>query len=99
MALIDTPSGAQYSLSQDQTFRARVLIETLTVARDVYNEAGGTTGHAQRATLAKLVALDPAAYAALFAFGVAVQRTDGTPGTDGDIYSALMFLWNFYAGV
>lgn len=98
MALIDTPSGIQYSLSQDTVFRARVEIQAVTVARDIYVESAQTAGHVARAALATKVSLDPLTYAGIFAVGVAVQRSDGTPGTDGDIYSAVFSLWSLYAG-
>lgn len=101
MALGDTASGVQYSLSQDTVFRARVLIQVVTVARDVYTETPPPSNHAVRAALSTKVSLDPVTYAAIFAVGVAVQSSGSTPGsppTDGAIYSAITFLWNLYAG-
>lgn len=96
MALADTGYGLTYSLSQDTVFRARVEVAVVTMARDVFQEDAGTANHAARLALANKVVASPAGYAATFSLGVAVQRGDGTQGTDGDLYSAVSFLWNLY---
>lgn len=104
MAALGLGQGA--TLAVDTTLRGRVAMAFYFVARTVFAESTGTTGHEQRERLARSIAFQDAAafqtYTALvvtdpaiIAAGPATQAAI----TDGQIVDAVTAMWNTLAGV
>lgn len=63
----------------------------------IANEAAGTANHAKRAQLASSILNSPAAWAPIFAQGLASQGLDKN-STDAAINAAVAAIFNAYAG-
>jgi hypothetical protein len=105
-------SVIQMKLARDAGFLGRMQYLMVKVALDVKAEAESTPGHAQREALAAQVLGDPALIAPAMAVGAVCSinltsetttvNPDGsvvTSATDGEMFSQINALWNFYAGV
>lgn len=89
-----------YALGSDPTFRARCQSGALKIATNVMSEEDATAGHAERATYANKVLLNPSLQSQAIAFGVAAQPgITGPDATDQDIEFTLSSLWNAWSGV
>lgn len=89
-----------YALGADPTFRARCQSGALEAATNVMSEDDTTPGHAERATFANKVLLQPSLQSQAIAFGVAAQPgISGPDATDQDILFTINSLWNGWSGV
>ena len=89
-----------YAVGADPTWRARCQSGALKVATNVVSEAGTTAGHAERATYANRVLLNPSLESQAIAFGVAAQPAIvGADATDSDIEFTISAMWNAWSGV
>ena len=89
-----------YALGADATWRARCQSGALKVATNVMSEADTQPGHAERATYANKVLLNPSLQGQAIAFGVAAQPAiTGADATDSDIEFTISAMWDAWAGV
>lgn len=89
-----------YQLGADPTWRARCQTAGLQAATNVMSEDDTTVGHAERATWANRVLLNPSLESQAVAFGVAAQPgITGPEATDQDILFTTNSLVDAWAGV
>ena len=89
-----------YQLGADPTWRARCQTAMLQAATNVMSEDDATASHAERATWANRVLLNPALESQAGAFGIAAQPgITGSEATDSDILFTANSLVNAWAGV
>jgi hypothetical protein len=89
-----------YQLGADPTWRARCQTAGLQAAANVMSEDTATAGHAERATWANTVMLNPSLESQAIAFGIAAQPgITGPEATDQDILFTCNSLVNAWAGV
>jgi hypothetical protein len=89
-----------YALGADPTWRARCQSGALKIATNVMSEDDATVGHAERATYANRVLLNPSLESQAIAYGVAAQPAiTGPEATDSDIEFTISAMFNAWAGV
>lgn len=89
-----------YELGADPTWRGRCQTAGLQAAANVISEDDTTAGHAERATYANKVMLNPSLQSQAMAFGVAAQPgITGPEATDSDILFTTNSLWDAWSGV
>lgn len=89
-----------YELGADPTWRARCQTAGLQCAANVMSEDDTTPSHAERATWANKVMLNPSLESQAIAFGVAAQPgITGPDATDSDILFTCNSLVGAWAGV
>lgn len=90
----------RYALGADATWRARCQTAGIQAAANVMSEDDATPGHAERATWANKVLLNPSLQGQAIAFGVAAQPgISGPEATDQDILFTTNSLVDAWAGV
>lgn len=89
-----------YALGADPSWRARCQSGALKVATNVMSEDAATAGHAERATYANRLLLNPSLESQAVAYGVAAQPAIiGPDATDSDIEFTISSMFNAWAGV
>jgi len=89
-----------YALGSDPIWRARCQTGALKIATNVMSEDDTTVGHAERATYANRVLLNPALESQAISFGVAAQPgIADAEATDQDIEFTISSMWDAWAGV
>lgn len=108
---ISSSLAKAYKATQSAPFRQRVAMALLDGVSVVASEDVGTANHANRASFAAQVALNPDRWAAIMVFGLievnsniqtaitaAAQNVDPSIDVaDSDINAAVPVVWNFYS--